>query len=51
MSTIERLQRRNKVVARIRVLKRKRRVRFNGSDETELVELLTEANENDWLYW
>jgi len=51
--TIQEQRRRNEVVFRIRQLQAKKNQQY-GLDEIdgiELIELQTEANKNNWLYW
>lgn len=52
--TVQEQQRQNTVVLRIRELQDKKRQQYGGlnlTDETEIIELQTEANENNWMYW
>jgi len=51
--TVKEQQRQNKVVLRIRQLQNKENQRggLNSFDWSELVELQTEANKNNWHYW
>ena len=51
--TVQEQQRRNTVVLRIRELRGRKRQQYGLElvDETELIELQAEANENNWMYW
>jgi len=51
--TVQKQQRQNEVILRIRKLKNKKDQRggLDSFDWAELVELQVEANENNWIYW
>lgn len=51
--TVQKQQRQNKVLLRIRELKTKEQQQrgLDNLDDSEMLELQIEANKNGWIYW